>query len=66
MKKWEISLWIAVVVTVFCCAAAPNLTAQWWTAAFSPLCDGILTAGADGEIMILRSKLWELLSQYVF
>lgn len=61
MKKWEISLLIAVAATLFCCAALPDLTPRWWTAAFSPLCDGVLTAGAEGGV-VLRSKLWELVA----
>ncbi len=64
-KKWETALLVGVVVTILCCAAPPRLTLQWWTTAFSPLCDGILCAGAAGEGLVLRSKLWELLSQYV-
>lgn len=62
MRKFEISLLIAVIVTIVWCAAAPRLTPMWWTTAFSPLCDGILTAGAGGEGVVLRSKVWELLS----
>ena len=62
MRKFEISILIAVVVTIVWCAVSPSLTPQWWTTAFSPLCDGILTADAAGEGIVLRSKLWELLS----
>lgn len=62
MKKWEISLLIAVVAAIVCCAALPETAPQWWTAAFSPLCDGMLTANAEGADVVLRSRLWELLT----
>ena len=65
MRKWEISLLIGVVVTMLCCAAPPRLAMQWWTTAFSPLCDGILSGAGSGEI-VLRSKFWELLQEYAF
>ena len=66
MRRFEISLLIGVLVTIIWCAASPHVATQWWTAAFSPLCDGILTADAGGGGIVLRSKAWELLSQYVF
>ena len=53
---------IGVVAAILCCAAAPGLTTQWWTTAFSPLCDGILGVDTPGGEIVLRSKLWELLS----
>lgn len=62
MKKWELALMIGVAATILCCAAPPELTARWWTTAFSPLCDGILGADAGGGGIVLRSKVWELLS----
>ena len=62
MKTWEIALMIGVAVTILCCAAPPGFTAQWWTTAFAPLCDGVLGADAPGGEIVLRSKLWELLS----
>ncbi|MBE6908441.1 MAG: hypothetical protein E7474_02385 [Ruminococcaceae bacterium] len=65
-KKWEISVMIGVIVTILWCAASPRWTPQWWTTAFSPLCDGILTADASGEGIILRSWLWEQVSKYLF
>lgn len=62
-EKWEISLGLAVAATIVWCAVSPvNL---WWTSAFSPLCDGILTGEAGGEGIVLRSYLWELLSRLV-
>ena len=62
MKKWELSLLIAAAAAILCCAALPELTPRWWTAAFSPLCDGVLTARADCGGVVLRSRLWELVS----
>ena len=62
MRKWELALMIGVAATSLCCAAAPGLTTRWWTTAFSPLCDGILGADAGGGGIVLRSRLWELLS----
>lgn len=66
MKKWELSLLIAVVAAIVCCAVLPEPTTQWWTAAFSPLCDDILTADAGCDSIVLRSKLWELLTKAAF
>lgn len=65
MKKWEISILIGVAAVILWCAAPP--VTFWWTSAFSPLCDGILIGGSgtEGEIL-LKSRLWELLSQLVF
>lgn len=62
MKKWEIALMIGVAATILCCAASPGFVTQWWTTAFSPLCDGILGVDAGGGTVVLRSKVWELLS----
>ncbi len=62
MRKWELSLLFGVAVTLLWTAAVP----QWWTTAFSPLCDALLTAEADGTGVELRSKLWELLMRLVF
>lgn len=64
LKKWEIALMVGVAAAVLCCAAPPRLTMQWWTTAFAPLCDGILGAEGAGGV-VLRSKLWELLSRAV-
>lgn len=63
LKKWELALMIGVAATILCCAVAPGLTMHWWTTAFSPLCDGILGADASGGEIVLRSKIWELLSR---
>ena len=49
----------ALLFTLVWCAVTPRFTPMWWTTAFSPLCDGILTAGGTGEI-VLRSRLWEI------
>ena len=56
---------VGVIVTILWCAASPRLTMQWWTTAFAPLCDGILSA-ESGDGVILRCWLWEMLRQYVF
>lgn len=67
MDRFELSVMIGVFVTIVWCAATPHLTTQWWTTAFAPLCDGILSSGArDGGEIILRSKIWELLQRYFF
>ena len=61
MRKWELSLLFAVAVTLVWCAVSPRFTPMWWTTAFAPLCDGILSTEGTGEIL-LRSKLWEVAS----
>lgn len=67
LNKFELSVMIGVLATIVWCAATPHLTTNWWTTAFAPLCDGILTSGTrDGGEIILRSKIWELLQLYVF
>ncbi len=66
MRKWEISMLIGVAATILCCAAAPSLTTRWWTTAFSPLCGDILELGGAGGEIVLRSKLWELVSAAAF
>lgn len=64
MRKWELSIVIAAAVTLLWCAVSPHWAMRWWTTAFAPLCDGLLSAGEGvGEVM-LRSKLWELVSAY--
>ena len=63
MKNWELSLLIAVILTVLCCALQPNPVFHWWSTAFEPLCDGLATADSGGSAeLVLRSRLWELLS----
>ena len=61
VRKWEFSIVFAIAAAILWCAVGPSLTTEWWTAAFTPLCDGILTAEASGEGIVLRSKLYELL-----
>jgi len=61
MRKWELSLLFAVAVTLVWCAVSPRFTPMWWTTAFAPLCDGILSIEGTGKIL-LRSKLWEVAS----
>jgi len=65
MRKWELSLMFAVAVTLVWCAVSPRFTPMWWTTAFAPLCDGILSAEGTGEI-VLRSKFWELVQNCRF
>lgn len=60
--KLEYSLALGLAVMLLCCAFPPR-TMQWWSVAFSPLCDEILSSGGSGEI-VLRSKLWEVLSSF--
>ena len=62
MRKWEISLAFGTAAALLWCAGLP----QRWTTAFAPLCDALLTAESDGSGIVLRSKLWELLMQFVF
>ena len=59
--RLEYSLALALVVTLLCCAILPPDARAWWSTAFSPLCDGILTADGAGGKIILKSRLWELL-----
>ena len=62
--RLEYSLVLALAVMLLYCAILPPDANAWWGTAFSPLCDGILTAdGAGGEI-VLKSKLWELLMHF--
>ena len=57
--KWELSLAVGLAVMLLFCAARGTNTLQWWSAAFSPLCDGILTQSAA---VVVKSKLAELLA----
>lgn len=62
LSKLELSLAIGLAVMLLYCAAEAQPMLQWWSAAFSPLCDGILTENAAGGIVV-RSRLLELLRQ---
>lgn len=62
-SKLELSLAIGLAVMLLCCAAETRPALQWWSAAFSPLCDGILSKGAGGGAIVIKSKLLELLAQ---
>lgn len=66
IDKFELSVMIGVLATIIWCAATPHLMTQWWTTAFAPLCDGILTADHSGGGIVLRSKIWELLMKSAF
>jgi len=61
-SKLELSLAVGLAVMLLFCAARGSNTLQWWSAAFSPLCDGILSKGA-GSGVVVKSKLLELLVQ---
>ena len=61
-SKLELSLAIGLAVMLLCCAAETRPALQWWSAAFSPLCDGILSQNTTGGIVV-KSKLMELLAQ---
>ena len=60
--KWELSLAVSLAVMLFYCAARGQTMLQWWSAAFSPLCDGILTQSAATGGIVVKSKLAELLA----
>ena len=60
--KWELSLAVGLAVMLFYCAARGQTMLQWWSAAFSPLCDGILTQSAATGGIVAKSKLAELLA----
>lgn len=60
--KWELSLAVGLAVMLFYCASRGQNTMLWWSAAFSPLCDGILTHGSTGSDVVIKSKLAELLA----
>ena len=60
--KWELSLAAGLAVMLLFCAARGQNTLRWWSAAFSPLCDGILTQSTSGGDVVVKSKLAELLA----
>ena len=60
--KWELSLAVGLAVMLLYCASRGQNTMLWWSAAFSPLCDGILTHGSTGSDVVIKSKLAELLA----
>lgn len=64
-SRLELSLVIGLALMLLCCAAMPQRTMQWWSVAFSPLCDGVLTADLSGGDIILKSKLCELISRLI-
>ena len=64
-NRLELSPAIGFTLMILCCAALPHHTMQWWSVAFSPLCDGILTGDLSGGDIILKSKLFELISQFI-
>ena len=63
--RFEYSLTLALAATLLYCAILPPDVHAWWSAAFSPLCDGILTADGAGREIVLKSWLWELLTRII-
>ena len=61
MKRLELSLLCGFTAMLLCFLLSPENANAWWTSAFEPLCDGILSAEGTGEEIILRSKIAELL-----
>ncbi len=59
--KFELSLMLGLAAMLLYCAARGQNTLQWWSAAFAPLCDGILTKDCAGGIVV-KSKLIEWLA----
>ena len=60
--KWELSLAVGLAVMLLFFAARGTNTLQWWSVAFSPLCDGILSHSAASGDVVVKSKLAELLA----
>lgn len=63
LKRWEIAAWVGLAA-MLAAAALPAGPMQWWSAAFAPLCDGLLTGGGAAGQVVLRSKLWELVCRF--
>ena len=61
--KFEISLAVGLLCALAWCALEPRFLANWWGAAFEPLCDGVLTAEGEGGEVVLRSFFAELLEK---
>lgn len=54
--KLELSLAIGLAAMLLYCASRGQSSMLWWSAAFSPLCDGILThSAATGDIKARRA-----------
>ena len=60
MKRLELSLLFGFAAMLLYFFLAPTQADAWWTSAFEPLCDGILSVEGAGEEIVLRSKLAEL------
>lgn len=58
----ELSLAIGLAAMLLYCASRGQSSMLWWSAAFSPLCDGILTHSAATGDIVVKSKLAELLA----
>ena len=63
MKKIEVSVLFGIAAMLLYFFLVPDRASAWWTAAFEPLCDGILSEEGAQETLIVRSKLLELLQQ---
>ena len=61
MKRLELSLLFGFAAMLTYFFLVPAEADAWWTAAFEPLCDGVLTAEETGETIIFRCKIAELL-----
>lgn len=61
--KLELSLAVGLAAAFIWCALEPQLLANWWCAAFEPLCDGVLTSSGDGGEVVFRSFFADLLSE---
>lgn len=53
--RFECSLAVGLLCALIWCALEPRVLANWWCAAFEPLCGGVLTAEGGGEEIVLRS-----------
>ena len=65
MKKWEISALAGVTVMLLWCAVDPGVLMRWWGVAFAPLCDAMNGAHWNDADIVVRSRIWELLQQYL-
>lgn len=64
-NRFELSLAIGLAAMLLWCTVMPRIPMQWWSVAFSPLCDGVLTSELSSGDLVLKSKLCELLLRLV-
>ena len=62
MKKFDLALCIGLGCMLLFWLLHPDTAYAWWSCAFEPLCDGILTAESGTQDIVVRSKLLELLA----